>query len=154
MQAVAFLVGGIVILTWLYRAVANVHALGARGFSTSPAMAVAWYFIPLANLAMPYATMRDVWKASVDPRDWEAASSPVTLIFWWLFWLIGNIAGIAAFRIALESDSAETFAGPLTTLSDLCTAAASVFLAAILGSIARMQALPGPERPAARIGGN
>ncbi len=143
LQTLVFVIGGIVFFIWLYRAVANVHALGARGFSSAPAMAVVWYFVPIANLGMPYVTMRDTWRASVNPRDWEAASSSSIIGLWWFFWLAGNIAGVIVFRLTMEPSSlegSEAIAAQLSTVSDVGTAVASVLLAAIIGRIARMQA--------------
>ena len=63
-------------LRWLYLANANAFALGAEDMMVSPGLAVAWFFIPFANLFMPYLTMRDTWKASAKPRDWQAARRP------------------------------------------------------------------------------
>lgn len=160
-QLRVFVIGAIVFFVWLYRAVANAHALGARGFSSSPVMAIVWYFIPLGNLFMPYLTMRDTWKASTNPRDWEAADGSPAIGLWWFFWLAGNIAGIVVFRLVMEGefDEVEAIGAPLSTLSDICTAAASVLLAFVIGRISTMQAGIAPaagESPApspARIGG-
>lgn len=162
LQLLVFVIGGIVFFVWLHRAVANVHALGARGFSSGPAMAIAWYFVPVANLGMPYVTMRDTWKASTDPRDWEAAASSPAIGWWWFFWLVGNIAGIVVLRLVTggEFDEVEAVGAPLSTVSDVCTAAASVLLASIIDRITRMQAGAAPIPQAdlapnpARISGN
>ena len=54
----------IVFFIWLYRANANVRALGADDMMGSPGLGVGWFFIPLANLFMPYMTVRDIWRAS------------------------------------------------------------------------------------------
>lgn len=156
LQILVFLAGAIAFFVWLHRAVANVHALGARGFHTGPTMAIAWYFIPLANLAMPYATMRDTWKASTDPRDWEAARGSAAIGWWWLFWLVGNIAGIIVLRLVAggEFDEVEAIGAPLSTVSDVCTAVASVLLALIIGWISAKQALPETVPEPARISSN
>ena len=44
----------ILFLIWFYRANANVRAMGADGLMGSPGLAVAWFFIPIAFLFMPY----------------------------------------------------------------------------------------------------
>src|SRR5206468_7874885 len=50
----AFLATAIAFLAWLSRAIDNVPALGAGRPSASPRWAIAWWFIPFANLGMPY----------------------------------------------------------------------------------------------------
>ena len=51
----------IALLIWLYRANANARALGATDLMGSPGLAVAWFFIPIAFLFMPFMTVRDTW---------------------------------------------------------------------------------------------
>lgn len=140
-QVLVFIVGGIAVLRWVYFANANARAMGAEGMNGTPALAVAWYFIPLANLAMPFQTMRETWKASVNPKDWEVEKAPALLGFWWACWLIGNITGLAAFRL----DDPEQYpeAGhaveALITTSDAFTIGGSILLAMIIGRITEMQ---------------
>src|SRR5262249_29946861 len=45
---------GIALLVWVYRANRNARALGAEGLAYSPGWSVGWFFVPLANLVMPY----------------------------------------------------------------------------------------------------
>jgi hypothetical protein len=157
-QMLVYIVAGVVVLRWIYLANGNVHALGAQGVG-GPAMAVAWYFIPIACLFMPFQSMREIWKASCRPRDWEIAPAPATIGWWWFFWVIGSIAGIAAFRLTDEN----AFAGAaragemLTTASDLLTIPASLLLAAIIAGVTAIQEAQRrdgatPEIEAARIG--
>ena len=100
-QLLVYIVTAVVVLRWIYLANRNVHALGAQSVG-GPAMAVAWYFIPIAYLFMPFQSMREIWKASRQPRDWEVVAAPATIGWWWLFWIAGGIAAIAGFRLATE----------------------------------------------------
>jgi hypothetical protein len=81
---------GIVWLVWQHRAHSNLRALGASGLRFEPAWAVAWWFIPFANIVFPYLTMRELLKAS-DPSsgavDWQARPTPPVLVAWWAAWL-------------------------------------------------------------------
>jgi Domain of unknown function (DUF4328) len=139
-QMLVYVVTGIVVLRWIYLANVNVHALGAQAVG-GPAMAVAWYFIPIACLFMPYQSMREIWKASRQPRDWEIVAAPATIGWWWFFWIAGSIAAIAAFRLAAqEAPEGAVRAGEmLTTASDLLTIPASLLLATIIAAITTMQ---------------
>jgi hypothetical protein len=77
-------------LVWQHRSQANLGALGASGVKYSPGWAVGWWFVPVANFAMPYLTMRELQKAS-DPTagaiDWRARGTRALLWLWWGAWL-------------------------------------------------------------------
>src|SRR3546814_11195073 len=59
-------------------------------------MSVGWFFVPIANLWMPFQAMRQLSKASAKPGDWEAAYTSALLAWWWLFWLGWQVATVAA----------------------------------------------------------
>ncbi len=141
LQFIVFIVAGFVVLRWIYFATANAHAFGAQGLRCGPWLAVGSFFIPIANLVMPFQSMRDVWKASVEPRDWEVVKAPPLLGWWWLFWLAGNITGIVAFRLADVERYPDVGRTPetLMTLSDASTFAASLLLAAIVRQLTALQ---------------
>jgi hypothetical protein len=75
---------------WQYRGQANLRPLGADNLKYSPGWAVGWWFIPFANFAMPYLTVRELWKAS-DPEagsvGWQMGKTSPLIPFWWAFWL-------------------------------------------------------------------
>lgn len=108
-------------LLWQYRAHANLNALGAANLSYTPGWAVGWWFIPFANVVLPYLTVRELWKAS-DPgagaTDWKRRGGAGIVGFWWAGRLITQV--LFQFGIALTSDSF----GLSTT-----TAASAYFLA-------------------------
>jgi len=141
LQLLLFLVAGIVVLRWIWVATANAQAFGAEGLPCGPWLAVGSYFIPLVNLAMPFQAMRAVWKASIEPRDWEVAAAPALLGWWWFFWLTGNIAGIAAFRLSDTGRYGDigSVPGTLTMSSDALTIFASLLLAIIVRRLTAMQ---------------
>jgi Ca2+/Na+ antiporter len=84
-------------LIWLYKATQNIEALGARADYT-PGWAVGWWFIPFANLVMPYKVVKDVWEKS-DPEVreeteyWHRFDAGLLFGSWWAFWIISRIAG-------------------------------------------------------------
>ena len=71
---------------WLYRASANAHAL-AGGLTISPAWAVGWYFVPVANLWKPYQAVAEIWRASTISEAWQTVTVPRMLLVWWIVWL-------------------------------------------------------------------
>jgi Domain of unknown function (DUF4328) len=139
-QFILYLVGGVAFLIWVFRSTQNAHAFGAEGLGAGPRLAVAWYFIPIANLWMPLTSMGETWKASVNPANWEVERAPATLGLWWFFWITGNIAGIAAARLGWEA-APETagIAHMLTIASDLLTIPGALILSGIVGGITALQ---------------
>ena len=84
---------------WQYRGQKNVRALGAANLRFAPGWVVGWWFIPVANYAMPYLTMRELYKAS-DPDagavEWAAMATPILLPLWWAACLLRQILAVAA----------------------------------------------------------
>ena len=73
-------------LLWQYRAHANLRGIGVANLRFSPGWAVGWWFIPFANLVMPYLTVRELWKASdvnTGAIDWKARGGAAIVAMWW-----------------------------------------------------------------------
>jgi hypothetical protein len=102
-----FLPTGIAWLLWQYRAHANLRALGVANLRFTPGWTVGWWFIPFANIVMPYLTVRELWKAS-DPNagavDWKVRGGAILVALWWT----GRLAMQVLFQIApaLQRNSA------------------------------------------------
>lgn len=152
-RGLAWLVCAIVVLRWIHRANVNARALGARDLAASPGMSVGWFFVPIANLWMPFQAMRQLWKASAKPGDREAADTSALLGWWWLFWLGWQVATVAAIvltgqgrsRGALDPEGTQgllQLADKVTALSHLFTVFAALLLATIVARIHAMQTGP------------
>lgn len=132
---------GILILVWIWRANRNAHALGAAGMRFTPAWAVGWFFIPLANLVKPFDVMREIWRARDRPGDWQRHQAPAVIGWWWLFLLVAIIAGNVAPRLALRATSLEALidATWVTVTPDIAGILASAVLLRIISGVQRMQ---------------
>jgi hypothetical protein len=88
------LASGIVWLIWQHRAQSNLRALGAAGVKYTPGWAVGWWFIPFANVVLPFLTVRELWRAS-DPEsgstEWLARRTTPLLGLWWAGWLVMQV---------------------------------------------------------------
>src|SRR5688500_375220 len=103
-------------LLWLHRSARNLPALGnpKSKIEFTPGWAVGWFFVPLANLFMPYKAVREVWEKS-DPgiRTEEdlaftpAASSPL-LLGWWVSWIAMNVLSRIAARFEGDAQSIDS----------------------------------------------
>jgi hypothetical protein len=94
-----FIVTGIVFLKWIHRANVNARGFGARGMTHTPGWAVGWFFIPIFSLFRPYQAMKELWKVSQDPTDWQTREGGALLSGWWALWIISNILGQVTMRM-------------------------------------------------------
>lgn len=129
---VALLACFVLVGRWIYRVVANAHAVG-EAVSITPGWAVGWYFVPLANLVMPYQAMRETWDASHEAAALEEGRDTALLPCWWGLWLVTNIVSNVA---AWSGGLGEPPTG-LALTANLVAALLNVPLCLILIRIAR-----------------
>jgi len=102
---VAFIVTGISFLKWIHRANSNCHGFGAQGMEFTPGWSVGYYFIPFINLYKPYRAMKEIWKVSTNPANWQNENGSALLGWWWALWLISGFLGQASFRMSMRADT-------------------------------------------------
>lgn len=142
LQMLVMLASYIVIGMWLYRMSWNAHSLaGARQLTVTPRWAVLWYFIPFANLWMPFVAMRETWKASASPHDVANARSHPALPLWWILWLATGVLSWAAMQTSLTIKDArdEIDSNVAMIASDAGNIVLSLVLLYIVGRLWRMQ---------------
>jgi hypothetical protein len=91
------LVAGVTWLTWQHKAQGDLYARQLPGLRYTPGWAVGWWFVPFANLVMPYLTVRELWdgaghasRAPATRRDWR-------LLAWWLAYISSTYLVVAGF---------------------------------------------------------
>ncbi|WP_232368923.1 DUF4328 domain-containing protein [Alteromonas sp. BL110] len=99
-----FIVSGILILKWIYRANQNARQFGAKDMAFSPGWSIGFYFIPIVSLWKPYQAMKEIWQASQNPSNWSEEKVSSILGIWWFFWIANSIAGQAAFRMSRRAE--------------------------------------------------
>jgi len=92
----------IAFLAWLSRVVDNVASAGLAATGVTPRWSIAWWFIPIANLGMPYEVVRSVL---VGLAGRESRRQPGLLVAWWFLFLAGLLvlyvaAGVAGLELA------------------------------------------------------
>ena len=97
-----FLVTGIVVLRWIYRASVNAHA-AAPGLTITPGWAVGWYFVPIANLWKPFQAMKEIWLGSHFGANREGGYTSDLLSWWWGLYILDYIIANVSFRLALDA---------------------------------------------------
>jgi hypothetical protein len=90
--------GGVPVWVWWHhRAGSNLRALGRRG-EFSPTAHAAWWFVPFANLVMPYRAMTELVHRS-NPSDAPSPRADL-LPVWWGCWIGGNLLSNLSGRMA------------------------------------------------------
>ncbi len=84
-------------LYWHYQAGQNLLYLGREDLDYGPVGQVIWWFVPFANLVVPYRCMEELYTRS-QPGD-EMNPPPALFLTWWLCWIGSNIASNLSGRI-------------------------------------------------------
>lgn len=87
----ASLAQALVVGFWGRDAGQNVRAFGAVGLTWSPGWAIGGWFIPYANLVIPFLVLREAWKAAeapfLPPGAWRQVRIPSWVGWWWGLWV-------------------------------------------------------------------
>ena len=90
---------------WFYVAAKINHLSGVEGLSVSPGWAVGWYFIPFANIVMPYISLRETFKASFNKVEWNIEKVPYVFPLWWTTYILSNFCSSVSTRVYLSIDA-------------------------------------------------
>lgn len=130
----------VVFLMWLYRVSNNVAAFG-QPRQTSAGWAVGSFFVPIANLFIPYQAIKEIWQKS-DPTPTDAfsyaMSPPGFFPAWWGFWLASNVTSNIYFRMTMAEAPVEGSA-MVGILSEVLSIAAAAFAIQVVKAIDRRQ---------------
>ena len=123
----------VLFLVWLHRCYKNLPALEAGNLEFTPGWAVGWWFIPFANLFKPFQVMSELYDASEPDYDVEAhylqasPGTPEIIVFWWAFFLIGNVASNVVNRLVDNNGNvSEYFPVGMIVASSFALAAAAL----------------------------
>jgi hypothetical protein len=143
-----YVAGAISFLAWLSRSVDNVPRLTGGKPKFTPRWAIAWWFVPFANLVMPHQVVADLYRRMA-PRQRVATAFVGT---WWIVWIIGSITSNVAGRLwTVGTDLADlTFALQLFAISDLADLMAAVL---VIWIILRIQRWADSREASGDIGG-
>lgn len=139
-EGLVFLISGILILIWIYRANFNADKLGSFMFFT-PRWSIGWYFIPIANLWKPYQAMDEIWQSSINPSNRSTLSNSKILRWWWFLWLAWNFIANISFRLANKAENIDELinANLISQLSNILCVALSFVLIVIIRKVYKMQ---------------
>ncbi|MBB6184098.1 DUF4328 domain-containing protein [Oleiagrimonas soli] len=136
-----FVLNGILFLVWLYRAAANIRALGARALEYTPGWCVGWFFVPFANLFIPCLVVQEVWMTSHDPSERTASASAIPVVTWWVLRIVTTVMVYIASSMLHSHDPDTARSGIVLTLAHLLLHVVStVFFIYIVWKTSQLQA--------------
>ena len=99
----AYIITAVIFFFWIHRACSNLDYLKVTDTRFTPGWAIGWWFIPFANIFMPYQVVKELWKTSdtntvsmdstIQHNTWKQAYTSPILILWWLLWLASGFLG-------------------------------------------------------------
>jgi hypothetical protein len=92
LSSLGYIAALIVFLCWVYRAVANLGALGSDNLRFTPSGAVWSFLIPFVNLVQPHRVMATIWTESqplrIDDHGYALPRKTSLVTAWWaLVWI-------------------------------------------------------------------
>jgi len=142
LELMIYLTTVVFFLVWLYRASNNVQAIDpSRGLNYSPGLAVGSFFIPFANLVIPYRAVKEVWQRSGPPEDalLSEPSAPAVFPIWWFFWLLASFAGNISIRMSFTENADATTATMISIVASALSIVAAVFAYLVVSAIDKRQ---------------
>lgn len=99
------LITNVIFCMWIYRAAANVKAARVPGFTFTPAWAVGWHFVPIANFFKPFQAMRQIWNASHGGDGESRYRGELMLVGWWGVWSFSLAVGAILTAATIDANS-------------------------------------------------
>jgi hypothetical protein len=131
-------------LVWQHRGQRNLSRLGVRHLAFTPAWAVGWWFVPIANLWKPFQSVRELWRVSktgVDDALWAGERTWPVIGWWWGVWLASNLT----LRLSVSMDRQATIDDYISSdnvglFREALSIAAAILAIVVVRSITRRQA--------------
>lgn len=80
---------GVCFLGWVAGASRTARSIDALEIRDTPTWTVAWWFIPIANLYKPYASLKKIWRVTMRPSGLPAdAGPPARFPIWWTCFIV------------------------------------------------------------------
>lgn len=127
---------------WLYRAAANLRKFDPwTRLEHAPGWAVGSFFVPFANLIIPYRAVKEVWQKSRTPDDalLFEPETPASFPLWWLFWLASSFAGNISMRVSFNESVEENIATMISIAANALTIIAALFAYLVVDAIDKRQ---------------
>lgn len=139
--SVLFFGTAILAAVWVYRASWNARQIQPVAGRITPGWAVGWFFVPFANLVMPYTALKQCWKSSHEPEGDIAGPVPGFFGWWWAAWLLSNVTGNVVMRMHTGAETVDDVR--MAYIAELVTsplpAVSAVLFAKVISGISKAQ---------------
>jgi len=105
LQIIMFFIVGVAFLQWIYYTNKNLHILSRQDMKFTPGWSIGWYFIPIANLFIPYQSMKEIWLVSHKNKSVSSA----IVGWWWFLWLVSIVLDRLVFTLSISAESVQDY---------------------------------------------
>lgn len=136
----AYIVCGILVARWIHRINRNAHHWSDK-MTIGPKWNVGWFFVPGANLWMPFAGIRQTRGATIDSETPDSVPVPDWMRLWWGFWLASTLLGNLTFRLSVAAKTPESLIAVdwLYVVSLVLDVPLTILLCRLLADISTLQ---------------
>jgi hypothetical protein len=142
-QILVYIPTVVVFLMWVYRAHENLAAFGVpkHQLQHSSGWAVGSFFVPLANLIIPYRAITELWRKSVPNQTsmFGELSPPGFFPAWWGFWIASSIVDQIYFRISWREEVPSDATEAIGAIGSVLGIIAAVLAVQVVREIQRQQ---------------
>jgi Domain of unknown function (DUF4328) len=140
LERIAWSGGAVLFVAWLYRAYANLPALGVSRPRYGRGWAIGGWLIPIASLWIPKRLANDVWRSGdselrMDDSTWQERPVAGLVHWWWALVLIG--AGLLGLAGQLLDEARDFYAYHIAMIADACSHALLVLAALAAASMVK-----------------
>ena len=136
--ALAFVPAAIALNLWVWCGHRNLADDGLTGLKHGAVRTVVSYWIPVLNLVMPKAAMRELWNRSHGEEEWHGQQSVDTINSWWTCYVVGIVVlSLLTAMVLFDRYTRFSFITPPGT-NTLALAFAAALLAASAWSLLRI----------------
>ncbi|MGQ0824292.1 MAG: DUF4328 domain-containing protein [Actinomycetota bacterium] len=147
----------ILLIVWLYQVARSAARHNAVGRRWSPGWAVGGWFIPLANMVIPWLVFRENEKIAHSAAVgripmWPHAPLPLTSNLWWVLVVSGQVmllAGGAQYGDEFADASQVRSGATFIAIGAVALAVGSILVIPVVRRISRFDAAPAPTPPPA-----
>ena len=128
---------------FLYRANANLRAMGNNRLEFTPGWCAGWWFVPIMNLFKPYQLTKEIYHESHGSSSGGFRSTSNDdnglLGVWWTCWLLGSFVSRLETRLALRGVDMGMMSLPMTWTGTLLIIGAGMTMLSIFWKITEWQ---------------
>ena len=141
-HSLLFLAATVVFMTWVYRSIANLPALGSMSCRFTPSGAVWSFFIPFVNLVRGHQVMATIWQESQPPavsdNGFYLPRKSTLVNWWWGLYLFAGVVGLVVSNShPFTAEDVRSLGRTATVLNAMRVVDGILFLLMVRGAQAR-----------------